>query len=257
MTLKVIPGQKISSVSSTSENGNYPDDNVLDEHPKKLWKAANGVDSATLTFSIDGGTGGMAVFNTNATAISASITDPNAVSWESGVEWESGVQWVTSDPALTETVSLDGESGAAFFEWVHTDNVLTATLDLTGVVGETLKMGVAVSDQRYEYNSPQFGVQEGLVSYSIVRELNNGAFYRKERDKVRRFNFAVVEDRAVDFYEFMYTVAKPRGYKPAAWQIHDSNGFNWVVYARFEELPSGQHMQADLVPITARLIEVL
>ena len=253
--MKIIPNQKITSVTASSADTSYPAVNVIDEHPKKLWKAASG-NSATLTFEISGGTGGLAIFNTNATSISASVTDPNYLQWETGVAWETGTTFSAVDAVLTETSSLDGVSGAAWFEWTYAMIPVTATITLTAGSNDIVQAGVAVSDELYTYACPQMGVREGLHSYSIVRELQNGAFYRKQRDSVRTFSFNIVDSRT-DFYEYMYTVARELGYKPAAWMLADMDGFWWVVYARFQKMPSGTHSMPNHSAINTQLIEVL
>ena len=254
--MKILANQKITGVTATSADSSYPAVNVIDEHPKKLWKAASDVNSATLTFEISGGTGGLAIFNTNATSISASVTDPNYLQWETGVAWETGTTFSAVDAVLTETSSLDGVSGAAWFEWTHSMIPVTATLTLTAGSNDTVQAGVAVSDELYTYACPQMGIKEGLHSYSIVRELQNGAFYRKQRDSVRTFSFNIIDSRT-DFYEYMYTVARELGYKPAAWQLADMDGFWWVVYARFTKMPSGSHNMPNHSTINTSLIEVL
>ena len=114
--MKIMATQKISAVSSTSADTAYPDDNILDEHPKKLWKAASGVSEATLTFTICTGSAGIAIFNTNAVEITASVTDANYIAWfASDADWTSDATWVAEDAALSEELfNLDGVSGSAW-----------------------------------------------------------------------------------------------------------------------------------------------
>ena len=258
--MKIIPGQKITSVTAGSADANYPAANVIDEHPKKLWKAASGVYSTTLTFEISNGSAGLAIFNTNALSISATVTDPNDIEWfTSDVDWfAADAEWSGENAFLSnELYSLDGVSGAAWIEWPYSAISVEAVITLTASSETEVYAGVAVADEVYEYSCPQMGIKEGMHSYSIVRELQNGAFYRKERDIVRTFNFNIIEDRATDFYSYMYTVSRELGYKPAAWQLADMDGFWWVVYARFQKMPSGSHNMPNHSAINTSLIEVL
>ncbi len=255
--MKVMPLQKISAVAATSEDANYPASNVMNEHPKMQWNAAAGVSVATLTLTIDSMNSGLAVFETNANTINITVSDPNNITWETGVSWEAGVSFATFNATVTELLSLDGVSGSAWFEWPYSDTGVTAVLIMSSPLGGTLKVGVAVADKVYTYTDPQYGVKEGMKSYSIIKELQNGAFYRKERDKVRTFLFSIIEDRAIDFYEFMYTVARNLGYKPAAWQLTNQDGFWWVIYARFQSMPAARHSMPNHSIISTKLIEVL
>lgn len=258
--MKIMAEQKISTVTSTSEDAAYPDDNILDEHPKKLWKAASGVSEATLTFEIGSGNAGLAIFNTNAVNIAITVTDPNYIEWEAtDADWvTTDADWEIAEATVTNTeTNLDGVSGAAWFEWEYSANGVNAVVVFTAESTGTVQAGVAVSDRVHEFSCPQMGITEGIHSYSIVKELQNGAFYRKERDKVRTFRFNFIEDRNPDFYSFMYEVAEELGYKPAAWQLADMDGFWWVVYARFSKMPSGNHSMPNNTVIQTQLIEVL
>lgn len=259
--MKIIPNQKITAVSSDSEDANYPDDNVLDENPKRIWKA-NSTYTATLTFSMSPGTSGMMIANTNALSLTVTVEDPNSVEWfTSDADWfASDAAWASQNAVLSnELYNLDGTSGAAWVEWPYSSISLEATVLFTASSEATVYAGVAVADKVYEYDCPQLGITEGIKSYSIVKELQNGAMYRKERDKVRMFTFNFIEDRSTDFYEFMYDIAKEIGYKPAGWRLADiaADGFNWVVYARFQQMPSGTHSMPDHSRIQTSLIEVL
>lgn len=266
--MKIIPGQKITSVTAGSENANYPDDNLIDnENPKKIWKAASGVYSTTLQFQISAPNSAIAIFNTNAVTITATVTDPNYFAWfASDIVWDGGdIAWVAEDASLSnELYNLDGVSGAAWIEWPESQIPVQATLTLTAPSTDDVFAGVAVADVIHEFECPQIGVTEGMVNYSIVKELQNGALYWKNRDVVRTFNFNFIEGRTVaggettsDFYTFMYEVAKELSYKPAAWQLTELDDFWWVVYARFQSMPSGSHSMPDYSRIQTQLIEVL
>jgi len=265
--MKIIPGQKITSVTAGSSNANYPASNLTDENPKRIWKAASGVYSTTLSFTLSGPSSAIALFNTNAMTITATVTDPNYFTWfASDIVWDSGdIAWVAEDASLSnELYNLDGVSGAAWIEWPTSQIPVEAVLTLTSSSTEDVFAGVAVGDDIYEFECPQIGVSEGMRSYSIVKELQNGAIYRKQRDTVRTFSFNFLEDRPVlqgettsDFYTFMYAIAKELDYKPAAWQLTELDDFWWVVYARFQQMPTGTHSLPDYSRINVSLIEVL
>lgn len=257
--MKIMATQKITGVTSTSADTAYPVANIQDEHPKKLWKAASGVSEATLTFTIGTGSAGIAIFNTNAVEITASVTDANSIAWfASDADWSSDATWVAEDAALSEELfNLDGVSGSAWLEWPTSPVSVTAALTFRSESSVEVQAGVAVADMVHQFTCPQMGISESIQNYDIVKELQNGAFYRKERDKVRTFSFNFIEDRNPDFYEYMYEIAKELGYKPAAWWLADLDGYWWVVYARFQKMPSGTHSMPANTVINTQLIEVL
>lgn len=256
--MKIIPLNKISAISASSENSNFPADFLLNDRPKKVWKSTE-TGEATLTLGISGGTGGLALFNCNALSVAVSITDPNAVEWEDGVEWEAGVEWSTTDfDEITELANLDGNPGGAIWvEWGHSLNSLSAVLTLTGIVNEVLQCGVAIAGKSHEFSGPNYGITEGLIDLSIVKELSNGDKYVKQRDKLRTFDFSATVERDEQFYSFLYDIAREIGRAPAAWRLTKLSGFNWVVYARFDHMPSGRHDSLDYSNIAAKITEVV
>ena len=259
--MKIIPDQKITSASADSSASGYPASNALDEHPKKIWKA-NSTNTGTLTLDIDPHTSGIAIFNTNALSLTVTVEDANAIDWfTSDADWfTSDADWSSADAILiNEIYSLDGISGAAWIEYPLASIALSATIAFTAASQNTVYCGVVVADKVREFACPQIGVNEGLRSYAITRELQNGAFYRKQRDTVRTFGFEIIEDRSEDFYKFMYEVAREIDWKPAAWRLTEieADGFWWVVYARFQQMPSGAHNLPDYSQININLIEVL
>ena len=264
--MKIIPTQNISAVTAGSEDTNYPDDNVLDLHPKKVWKA-NSTYTSTLTLTVAGPNNGIAVFNTNAISINVTVTDPNYFGWDAtDIAWSSGdIVWAAEDAAvIDELYRLDGDSGSAWIEWPAAIITVECELTLTCESSATLYAGTVIGGQIYEFTCPQIGVTEGLVNYSIVRELQNGATYVKNRDSVRAFSFTFIEDRALapaqttsDFYRYMYDVAKVIGFNPAAWYLTEMDDTWWIVFARFQDMPIGTHSLPNDAYINTNIIEVL
>ena len=256
--MKVIITNLVSAVTAASENALYPDDNLLDEHPKKIWQAANGVTHTSLTVSIgastEGSAAGIAIFNTNATSAIINLSDPNEVIWVDSdwidVEWPSG--------APQESVLLgeiNSTSNAVWATYTGAETALEADIILDG--DETLYAGVVVAGTVVSFTEPRYGIQEGLIDYSIRRELSNGAIYHKKRDVVRTFAAEIMPYREDEFYTFMHTLARENSYAPMAWRLTDQTGFDWTVYARLEGMPSGVHAYPTISPIQFSIREEL
>ena len=248
--MKVIITNRVTAVTAASEDSSYPDDNLLDEHPKKIWKAANGVTSTSITVSIasstDGADGGIAIFNTNATSAIINLSDPNEVIWVDS-EWVT-VEWPSGAPQESVTVGeINSTSNAVWATYTGAETALSADIILTG--SATLYAGVIVAGTVVDFPDPRYGIQEGLVDYSIKRELSNGAIYTKKRDVVRTFSAEILPNREEYFYTFMHTLARDNSYAPLAWRLTNQTGFDWVVYARLEDMPSGVHAYPSHSPI--------
>jgi len=253
--MKVMTANLVTSITASTANANYPVTNLQDTHPKKLWKATAAV--ATLTVEINTGATGFALFNTNATGVSFSLVDPNAIGWEAGTSWEPGVNWANSDWPVTEVTNLDGVSGACLCEWAAVSSRVFLIISLTNENGDNVQAGVAIAGKLLAYNGPEYGLGEACKDYSIVDELSNGSVYVKSRDVVRVFSCNLNVVRDVAFHDFVFLVAKVVKSAPTAWLITDLNNSRWLAYARISKMVDGDHYTANRTEMNFELTEVI
>jgi len=250
--MKVIYPDYISSVTADEEDANYLAVNLQDDHPKKVWKGTSR--DAVVTIVASAG-GALAIIATNATSVTIVLSVGQSISWDTGISWNT-----SGDDDTTETTLLTGDTDGVIwsdFDTARTSN-FTATITLTADAGEIIQAGVIRCGTANIYADPSPGVREGLRDYSIVKELNNGATYFRKRDVVRDFEFSIIEDRDVDFYEFMIDVSKAAGPEPLAWRIVDgATDAEWIVFARFDSMPRGSHVTSIMSQIDINLLEVL
>lgn len=257
--MKIIYPDNITNISASEENANYPASNLLTKYPKQCWKATSR--DAVVTAVVSAG-GALAIIATNATSITVAISSGQSIEWDTGISWGSGISWdTTGNTDTTETSLLPGDiTGAAWFDFsAARTSSFTATITLTAAAGEIVQAGRIICGNLYEFRDPSPGIREGLFDYSIVKELNNGAFYTRKRDVARTFEFSLVEDRTTDFYRYMKTIARNLGPDPTAFYIVDSGADeNWIVYARFDrQMPRGSHEFPDYSGIDTSLLEVI
>lgn len=256
--MKVLPTSIITAVSASSAHANYPASNMLDEHPKKVWKGTGATE--TLTFTISDGSNCFFLFNTNATGVSFVLVDPNYIEWEAGTAWETGVAWATNEAGETvvSITELNGTSGACMATWTTIPTTVNLVVSLANENGDVLKAGVAVGGAIKSYRDPSYeGFSEGVKDYSITAELSNGATYYKGRDAVRVFNLSVLLARDTSFDDFIFNVAKVVKSGPAAWAITDETDSRWLAYARFTKMPTGEHSTPDWSTVNFELTEVV
>jgi hypothetical protein len=254
--LKVIAVNKISSITVDSENANFPIENVLDEHPKRQFKS-DGDYQATITCVVAAGTSGIGIFGTNARGSNITITDPNSIDWFSESAWDDESEWAYSEPQAVIEIAQSGDSYALWGDFDYINSPMNVEIILTTTLGGTLEVGVLRIGEAVEFKNPKYGLQEGLVDYSIIAENSNGSTYYKQRDIVRTFSGQIFETRDDDFYNFMADIARDYGKTPKAWRMTDDDSMNWVVFARFQEMPTGSHDAPDYSNINFQLIEVL
>ena len=253
--MKVIASNLITTVSASSSNANYPDDNLLDKHPKKIWKSSG--TTAEITFDIQGGTSNaFALFNTNATGVSYDFRDPNYVVWEAGVDWEDGVEWSVNEVTISETTNLDGVNGSCLAEWSDFTGTVQLIVSLSCATGEVLFAGVAVAGDLNIYPGPSYGFTETGIDYSETSQLSNGSIYIKDRDQVRDFAISATVSMT-EFNTFIGSVWKTLGSYPTAWVMTDESDSRWLVYGMFTKPPSGKMLYNDLVSLTFNVTEVI
>lgn len=85
--MKHIRENNIVSISALSENASYPATNMLDEHPKRKFKAADLINSTVITVGIVGGCSHILLAGTNAATATVNVTDPSVCAWAEGDEW--------------------------------------------------------------------------------------------------------------------------------------------------------------------------
>lgn len=251
--MKVIYPEKTSAVLADEENANYPDDNVLDDHPKKVWKGTS--QDAKLTITVDGGANAVGIFATNAQSIDFTLKDGDGATVETGSYDLTGID--TFLKFLTDT-------GLAWTElWIdYTYQADSHTVELefdTEDAGTVIEAGVVRAGLAREFRNPQLKLKEGLRDFSIEKELNNGATYYRLRNIVRTYSGNFRAERLWDFYVFIREIFKTIGAQPLAWQVIDVNGEPWTVYARATKtrLPSGSHDRAKSALVSFYLEEVV
>ena len=257
--MKVIYPSNISSVSADEENASFPAANVEDDHPKKVWKATS--NDATLTVNVAGG-GAVAVFNTNASTITITIIGGMPITWlADDITWLAGdIEWYDTDPSIsTELYELDASGvGSLWAEYTELEYAHSLELLFEAAAGTTIEAGVVRAGTLHDFEEPAYGgISEGLVDYSIVKELNNGAVYTRLRDVVRSFSFTLIEALDPDFWTFMLQVAQLAGPAPQAWRILENSDWEWVVFARLADMPHGRHFNNSYSKIAVNLREVV
>jgi hypothetical protein len=249
----------VSGVTASSQHPEYPVDNVLDDHPKKVWMSDN-TGMSSLTFYIDEETDAITLFGTNAIKILFHISDPNGIEWEILVEWDSETGWSNNVGYGTGLFELY-QNGDTYAIWLDIDPVsipLEVTMELVAADDAPVEVGILWTGKKVEMDTnPSMGLNEGLIDYSITKELSNGAIWVKDRDIVRYFSGEIDVIRERKFYEFLYGIARNIGQNPIPWKITNLNTTDWILFGKFDSMPSGSHYSINNTRISFAIKEVL
>jgi hypothetical protein len=172
--VKILYPDCISSVVAQTSDADYPDENMLNEHPQKPWKAEAGTGYTCVVRLITDGSAvsGVGIFNTNATAITVWVKNADET-----VDYE--------------THSLTSVYGRYFLEFTSSYNeVLHVTISLTTPT-TTAYIGCARCGPFISIPNPKAsGVNFGRDDYSIKHELSNGGLYIFKRNTPRSFSLS-------------------------------------------------------------------
>ena len=235
--MRIIYPDKITVLVADEENANYPATNLEDGHTKKLWKATSR--DAIVTLTVAAGASAVAVFNTNATSVKVATTDTSA------------------DTTVTYDLTTSNER-SFWAEYSSTVVEHTVVLTFEAAVGDIVEAGVISAGTSNLFVDPEYGIQEGLNDYSIIKKLKNGAFYAKDMDVARTFSGRLTPKRDSDFYTFMLDIAQALGPGSFACRLSTNiTDWEWVVYVRFDGPPKGSHEYLDYSVINFGMIEAI
>ncbi len=250
--MRVIYPDKVSGVTAASQAANYPDDNLLDNHPKKIWQG-DGVAESQVTVGVYGGANAVGFAGLGVVSIGLTVKDSNTSTVISKVSYDlKGID--TYFKFFTDTFTA---YTSFWIDYEYQDDFHYLVFDMIENSGNTVVAGVVRAGPSRGFYEPNFDLVEGMKDYSIVKELNNGAFYIRKRDVVKTFSGSVELERDGDFYVFMRDVIFKEGSNPLFWRITDYTNNDWAVFARAEQMPSGAHNSRDFSVVNFSFIEVI
>jgi hypothetical protein len=219
----LIYPEKLSSVSADSEDGSFPASYLENDKPKRYYKSA-GSNACVITATVAANSDQIAIFNTNAESADIDVK-------LSGVSQE------------TFSIDLTSPHSHNRFWQSYTKQTAIHTIEitLTAPVGEAVYAGVLKCGLGISLINPKYGLGESRRDFSIVIELNNGAYYIRKKDSVRTFSVSFEEDRATDFYQFT-KVADYYGPTPfAILLVEDIDDLEWAIFGHVLNPFSGSH----------------
>jgi len=250
--MKVIYPDKVSGVTAANAEANYPDDNLLDNHPKKVWRS--GVSKSSVTVSVNGGANAVAFAGIDAVSIALTVKNSSSTGiLEAKTSYDlKGIN--TYYKFITDTYTL---YNSFWIDYTYQSIAHNLVFEFDNISGGTAEAGVVRAGPARGFYEPGFDLTEGMKDYSIIKELNNGAFYIRKRDIVKTFAGSVELERDGDFYVFMRDVILQEGGRPLFWRITDYNNNDWTVFARADKTLKAKHNKRKYSSIDFSFIEVL
>ena len=235
----LIYPEKLSSVTADTSDGSFPATYLENDKPKRYWKSS-GSNVGVLTATVAANSDQMALFYTNAESAAVDVL-VGAVSQE------------------TFSIDLtDPHSHNRFWQSYTAQSVIhTIEITLTAPAGEAVYAGVLKVGLGVDLVNPAYGIGESRRDFSIVKELNNGAYYIRKKDPVRTFSVSFLEDRATDFYKFTQ-VADYYGPKPVAILVAEGiDDLEWCIFGHILNPFSASHAYLNHSTISYTITEAV
>jgi hypothetical protein len=229
MTMKHIPQNSITSITASYEDGNFPAENMLDDHPGRIWSAGGLVRNADLYLYVSGGFSDLAFFNTNARQVTFSAADPSEISWGGSDTW--GLDsWGNVPVTATGTVEVLDKSNAL---WISLTTAITVpclvSVNLTSPGSETLYAGICTGGIAEDYGgcSIRYGAQRSRKDNSI--ESYNPLGYRYYRKTSLPKILPVTARMEISEYNKLDAYIEENGRIPSAWNLVE--GYDgWLIF---------------------------
>jgi len=235
----LIYPEKLSSVTADTEDGSFPATYLENNKPKRYYKSA-GSNEALITATVAANSNQIGLFNTNAEGADIDVK-------------LSGVSQETFSIDLTDPHSHN----RLWQSYTEQTEIHTIEIDLTAPVGETVYAGVLKVGKGVSLINPSYGLGEGRRDFSIVKELNNGAYYIRKKDNVRTYNVNFLEDRATDFYEFTKVVDYYGPSPFAMLLVEDVDDLEWAIFGHVLNPFSGNHSYYSHTDISFTITEAV
>ena len=236
---KAIYPERQGTITADSENAAYPATNLSNNYRKKVWQAVNAVQTATLTIPIAANSSAIALYNTNATSATVSVTRDVG-------------------GAVVYSGSWTIDQGRYWHEWTRETVAITAVITLT-TTETTVECGVLRAGDVVSMKDPKRGISETLKDYSIKKSLRNGAYYTKKLEMVRMLSWSCLMARETEFRSLM-SLYEYYGPDPFAMLITDnisSSDDIWTIFGCFASIPSATHTDAVYSDVSISIEETV
>ena len=199
--MKILYPDCINTTTTDSEDTDYPVENLSDNHPQKIWRAATDVLTATLSIvTSTTSVSGLCIAGTNAVSGTVTIKDSTEVT-------------------TYETHNLSGTWGRFFvkFNFTYTEN-LHIIVELTAAT--TVYAGILRCGTLIDLEDPQYGMKQQRQDYSIKKELSNGGLNIINRNMPRQYDLSFISVHAN--YDALDNLFLANGSFPLAILISDN-----------------------------------
>lgn len=229
----------ISDIVSTDIDASFPVTNVLDNHPKRLWKSTSSI-SATISFEYAVGNPYLyeeythsdpciALFNVHAASVTVRIYEDNTKA-----------VLVATDTKTGSTSTTDVNLLFTFTNYLYLAYDRYIEIDFDFIIPEVAKCGIIRVGNLVALGKVKRDLKIKRKDYSIKRFLQNGSLYYYKKNTVRSFDGGIVVNNANDpNLSAVYDIYEAYGQTPLVIRIVDDSSGNLFVLPASDYLVFG------------------
>ena len=226
--MKVVPNNNIVSISSSAQDTEYIDDNVLTEFPHHVWKSTS--TSGTLTARVYAGST-VCVYNHNADTITVTIKTTGGAT----------IEGPTVHDYTTYTYGLD----CLWHE--YTTLAYTHDVEIVFENGRTnpVYAGIVFIGGRIEVQNPDEGMRMQWVDYAIRYQMSCKSSLRVLKSLKRNFFMEAPQPRGSDLSYLWEHVKNFSCDKPVPWLIRDEDKRKFNIYGYMPNYGAASHIYPE------------
>jgi len=250
------PYDNVTSITASSADASFPDDNMRDSFTTNVWKAASGT-TATITLAVSKGSA-VEILNTNATSVTITAGIWESYEDETGWSLDGDYSYAVDEVAVSALENLPGEGGRVWADYPEILLPHVVTISITAATAPSA--GIVRAGAVEEFRDPGPEHEEDSVDFSVEKELNNGADYFRKRNVVRKFTgLSMIETRA-NAWTFKHDIFDRVGPCPLAIKLFSDPGITddeFIIFAKRTDPPKLRHITSALTRISFSLREVI
>lgn len=242
---------KITSVTASSENANFPASNLIVGNPSRVWRSVTAtapIANQTITVTVPAGVNNaIGVFGVNANTVQIAIQDVT----ETTLYFSSLFTLVVASPAYVYN--------RLWMEWPSNGFALHVTISLAATSTSTYhECGEIIVGETLTLPDPLNGLSQSRENKQIVQELAGGGFYVHDGATPRAFDLNWTMDRTTEFsdVDLAYSVM---GQKPIAMLLSDNanSDLEWCGIFHMIGSPKATHVSAGLSNVAMSIREAV
>ena len=232
MGMIIIPDDLIEEIEADSEDSEFLVTNMLDDHSRKVWSAANGTMSAEINIkTISAAANALMLYYLIGDSVTVTVYNQTNLAG-SAIYGPTAHDLLETDSYYTDGVQIPG----VWVTYTSPGVPHSAKLEISRT-GDEPEIGRAFAGKKWDIGkNPQWGISRSPEDHSVVYDLDNGYEYIYKRN-IRRIFDGSLELRGnppTDYFTFLHMMEQIGPNPVAVLMAGDVTPiYRYLMYGRF------------------------